>query len=189
MADENNIEPLPRLTAKQEMFVNMYFECGLNATAAAKQAGYSEKTARQIGSENLSKPDIAAHIRARMDKEAMSANEVLHRLAMIARGDFGELVDDNGNPSIKDAKGSGRSQLIKRIKSRAVTTEKDDYVETEIEILDPLKALELLGKAHSLFTDKVQHSGGVTVRHADELTDDELARIAASSGGGTSEAT
>jgi phage terminase small subunit len=160
MADQEQNNDLPKLTDRQEMFVNMYFECGLNATAAAKQAGYSEKTARQQGSRLLSDVDIAAHIRARMDKEAMSANEVLHRLAMIARGDFGELVDDNGNPSIKDAKGTGRSQLIKRIKQRSVTTEQSDIAETEVEILDSLKALELLGKAHGIFTDKTDITSG-----------------------------
>lgn len=160
MADENSIDSLPILEPKQEAFVNAYFECNLNATAAAKKAGYSKKTARQIASENLSKPDIQAHIRARLNKEAMSANEVLHRLAAIARSDFGELVDDMGNPDIKTARETGQTQIIKRIKQRSVTTEQSDIAETEVEILDPLKALELLGKAHGLFTDKTDITSG-----------------------------
>lgn len=49
------------LKAKQEKFCQEYL-VDLNATQAAIRAGYSAKTARATGSENLSKPDIAARI-------------------------------------------------------------------------------------------------------------------------------
>ena len=45
------------MTPKQEAFVREYL-IDLNATQAAIRAGYSEDTARSIGSENLSKPYI-----------------------------------------------------------------------------------------------------------------------------------
>lgn len=45
------------LSPKQMRFVEEYL-VDLNATQAAIRAGYSQKTARQIGSENLAKPDI-----------------------------------------------------------------------------------------------------------------------------------
>ena len=47
------------LTAKQELFVSAYCSNGFNATQAAIEAGYSADSAREIGSENLTKPDIA----------------------------------------------------------------------------------------------------------------------------------
>lgn len=48
---------MQKLTTKQRMFVNEYLlDC--NATQAAIRAGYSEKTANRIASENLSKPVI-----------------------------------------------------------------------------------------------------------------------------------
>lgn len=50
-----------KLTPKQQRFVTEYLKCG-NATEAAKQAGYSEKTAFRIGAENLQKPAIARAI-------------------------------------------------------------------------------------------------------------------------------
>jgi phage terminase small subunit len=50
-----------KLTAKQEMFCKEYL-IDLNATQAAIRAGYSEKTARKIASENLTKPDIGNRI-------------------------------------------------------------------------------------------------------------------------------
>lgn len=47
------------LTTKQELFVSAYCSNGFNATQAAIEAGYSADSAREIGSENLTKPDIA----------------------------------------------------------------------------------------------------------------------------------
>jgi hypothetical protein len=45
------------LTARQKSFVNYYVSCR-NGAEAARRAGYSEKTARQIATETLSKPYI-----------------------------------------------------------------------------------------------------------------------------------
>lgn len=49
------------LNQKQSRFVDEYM-IDLNATQAAIRAGYSKKTAGQIGDENLKKPQIAAEI-------------------------------------------------------------------------------------------------------------------------------
>ena len=49
------------LTDKQARFVTEYL-LDLNSTRAAKAAGYSERTARNIGCENLAKPNIAKAI-------------------------------------------------------------------------------------------------------------------------------
>jgi len=67
--------PKNKLTDKQWMFVN-YYIIEMNATQAAIRAGYSEKTAKQMGAENLAKPDI---------KEAI--DEVRERLALAAQID------------------------------------------------------------------------------------------------------
>ncbi|MGG6834831.1 UNVERIFIED_CONTAM: terminase small subunit, partial [Streptococcus canis] len=50
---------LSKLTLKQKRFADEYI-ISANATAAAIKAGYSKKTARSIGQENLTKPDIKA---------------------------------------------------------------------------------------------------------------------------------
>ena len=49
---------MSKLTIKQDAFVKAYLLNGGNATQAAIKAGYSEKTAQQVGSENLLKPVI-----------------------------------------------------------------------------------------------------------------------------------
>ncbi len=53
---------MSKLTAKQEKFAQCY-ALSLNATKAAKDAGYSEKTAHSIGDENLRKPAIQARLK------------------------------------------------------------------------------------------------------------------------------
>ena len=58
------------LTVKQARFCAEYVVCG-NAAAAARAAGYRERSARQIGFENLTKHDIQAAIQAR--QQALAA--------------------------------------------------------------------------------------------------------------------
>lgn len=65
-----NIESsLTKLTLKQRIFVSEYL-IDLNATQAAIRAGYSKKTAGQIGDENLKKPQIATAIQDSMSERA-----------------------------------------------------------------------------------------------------------------------
>jgi hypothetical protein len=82
---------LSTLTAKQRKFVAHYL-ASLNASQAARQAGYSEKTAGQIGHENLKKPEIAAAVSAGMALQAMPAEEILARLSAQARGDMSDFL-------------------------------------------------------------------------------------------------
>jgi len=53
-----------KLTVKQKAFADIYIETG-NAAEAARLAGYSPRTARSIGAENLTKPYILDYIKAR----------------------------------------------------------------------------------------------------------------------------
>lgn len=63
-----------KLTDKQEKFCNEYL-IDLNATQAAIRAGYSEKTAQEIGSQNLSKLIISERI-AQLREEIKEATEI-----------------------------------------------------------------------------------------------------------------
>ena len=77
------------LTPKQKAFADYYIECG-NASEAARRAGYSQKTAEKIGSENLQKPEISAYIQERMAQQdasrVASADEVLRFYSSVMRG-------------------------------------------------------------------------------------------------------
>lgn len=84
-----------KLTPKQQKFADSYIETG-NATQAAIDAGYSKKTAKSVGSENLTKPDIKSYIEERMqeiaDNSIMDAREAIELLTKIARGEEKETV-------------------------------------------------------------------------------------------------
>ena len=74
------------LTEKQKRFIDYYIQYA-DATKAAIEAGYSKKTARQIGSENLSKLDLLIQERLKKkEKERIaSQNEVLEYFTTIMR--------------------------------------------------------------------------------------------------------
>jgi phage terminase small subunit len=84
-----------KLTAKQQRFVDEYL-IDLNGAAAARRAGYSVKTARQIADENLSKPDIIAAIddaqRVLSERTQITQEMVLRRWWDIATADPNELI-------------------------------------------------------------------------------------------------
>ena len=62
---------MSKLTNKQEMFCKEYL-IDLNATQAAVRAGYSVKTARVIGGENLLKPAISSYIQSLMTERSIN---------------------------------------------------------------------------------------------------------------------
>jgi len=82
-----------RLTEKQKRFADYYIETG-NATEAAIKAGYSQRTARFIGAENLTKPNIKLYIEQRLkelkDERIADATEVLQYLTSVMRGEMTE---------------------------------------------------------------------------------------------------
>ena len=69
------------MTNKQKAFVDAYQSNGFNATQAAIAAGYSSRSAREIGRENLTKPDIQAEIRKRLTTAGITSNQVLQEMA------------------------------------------------------------------------------------------------------------
>ena len=135
---------------KQKRFADYYIELG-NATEAARKAGYSSKTAKSIGQENLTKPDIKSYIKERLDEKdaerIASQDEILEFLTAVMRGEKTE--------QIPVGLGEGAQQL----------EDKDPYLK------DRVKAAELLGKRHSMWTDKVDMVGNVGVRIVDDIGD------------------
>ncbi|AYG16519.1 terminase small subunit [Latilactobacillus sakei] len=81
---------MTKLSVKQQKFADLYIETG-NATQSAIDAGYAKKSARSVGSENLTKPDIKEYIDKHMtemaDKRIMSAQDALELLTRIANGE------------------------------------------------------------------------------------------------------
>jgi phage terminase small subunit len=100
---KSDINVQKKLTPKEKLFVAEYLK-DFNATQAAARAGYSRKTARSIGYENLTKPHICTAleeghnaIAKRVKNALMEAYEVEFRLDAIIRFNLKDYVDDNGN--------------------------------------------------------------------------------------------
>lgn len=81
---------MAKLTKKQQIFADEYIVNGGNATQAAIKAGYSKKTARSVGNENLTKPYIQEYITNKTEpidkKRSVSADDALDRLISIWQG-------------------------------------------------------------------------------------------------------
>lgn len=79
-----------KLTQKQRLFADEYIKSG-NATQSAIKAGYSVRTAKQVGTENLSKPYLKAYIDAKMAEieshKIADAKEAMQAITAIARGE------------------------------------------------------------------------------------------------------
>ena len=88
-----------KLTPKQARFISEYL-IDLNATQAARRAGYSPRSAASIGHENLRKPEIRVVLNARiMDREsrtAVSQDKVLQELSEVAFFDPRKLFREDG---------------------------------------------------------------------------------------------
>ena len=82
------------LTEKQKRFIDYYIETA-NATESAKKAGYSEKTAKNIGAENLSKLNlfIQQKLEEKQNKRIASQDEVLEYLTRVMRGEEKDQFD------------------------------------------------------------------------------------------------
>lgn len=84
-----------KLTAKQLVFIEEYL-IDLNATQAAIRAGYSKKTAQQVGSQNLSKLVIQTAIqramKQRSERTGITARKILDAIAEIGFADFSDDI-------------------------------------------------------------------------------------------------
>lgn len=143
------------LTPKQKRFVEEYL-IDLNATQAAIRAGYSKKTAKSTGCENLTKPDIAKAIQQaklnRSERTKIDADWLLTRLADEADADISDIINDEG--SLKPVSAwpkVWRQGLVQGLDIEQQYTYQDgqqvpDGVVAKVRLSDRVKRLELIGK-------------------------------------------
>ena len=148
------------MTQKQKRFIEEYL-IDLNATQAAIRAGYSPDTAKSIGSENLTKPDIQMRIARAMAERSrrigVNADRVFMELAKIAFVNAKDVID----PDTATVRADALPEDTAAIQSVKVKTFGEDSLEREIKMADKLKALELLGRHLGMFKEKVELSGAL----------------------------
>jgi phage terminase small subunit len=149
------------LTPKQQRFVEEYL-ITLNATQAALNAGYSPRSARQQGHENLTKPYIAAAIQQalqeRSERTRVKSDRVVTELARLALYDPRDVVEWGPDGiHVKDSAhlGEGEAQTVAHI--RVTFTRHGRAV--AVRFADKLRALEILGRHLELFSGRVEVSG------------------------------
>lgn len=138
------------LTPKQQRFVKEYL-IDLNATQAAIRAGYSERTAKSIGQENLTKPAVKAAVEAAQkkvsDRLGITQDWVLANLKSIADRcmQAAPVLDRKGEPVfVENAEG----EIVPAYVFNAAGA---------------TRSLELLGKHIGILTDKVKVEGEINL--------------------------
>lgn len=151
------------LTAKQKRFIQEYL-IDLNATQAAIRAGYSPDSAKEIASENLTKPNIRDAVDKAMAERSrrtgINQDRVLLELAKVAFLNPTDVIDMD-KATIKGDSNRDDTAAIASVKVKTIPTENGSIVEREVKTYDKLRALELLGKHIGMFKDKIELSGAL----------------------------
>ena len=172
-SERNEVKRVAGLTDKQRRFVDEYL-VDLNATQAAIRAGYSKKTAGQIGEQNLKKIEIQTAIQQRQkelsEKTNITQERVLREYAKIAFFDPRRLFQDNGQPkditTLDDDTAGALAGLdvLEEYEGSGRDREFVGYTK-KYKIADKLRALEALGKHLGLFDkgggDEDNEGGGI----------------------------
>ncbi len=138
------------LTPKQKRFIDEYLT-DLNATQAAIRAGYSKKTAAQVGFENLRKPQIAAAVsRAKQERSEatkIDAEWVLKQAVEVHRRCMQEVKPDR-NPKTGKQLYDDDGNAVFKFNAAAAN-----------------RALELVGKHVEVaaFKERIEHSSGLSL--------------------------
>lgn len=144
----------PSTRTRQKQFVLEYVANGfINATEAARKAGYSEKTATKQASQLLSGLDKTRHVA-----------DVVNQL---------KKAYDERNEALKIASGTEILQILtKHARRESIeyeVTKEGDVVETPTTVANSIKASELIGKSYALFTDKSEITGDMSVTIVDDI--------------------
>lgn len=170
------------LTDKQRLFCHEYIK-DLNATKAAIRAGYKEVNADTVACELIKKTWVSLEIQRLMDKRSkkleIKSDEILQELKLLGHSDIRGLFDENN--CVKPMK-NWPEELARAVASIEVIEEYQrlpmDVHCTEctklitqqligftkkVKFWDKPKSLELMGRHKKLFTDRVEHSGELTL--------------------------
>lgn len=165
------------LTAKMKRFGEEYI-VDLNATQAAIRAGYSEKTAKSIGQENLTKPDLQDYIQELMDKRSkrteITADMVLKEYAKLGFSNITDYLSveqklvaidltEEGAP-ITDTVQVVRifeTDMVPEDKMRAVAEIKQTKEGIALKLHDKKGALDSMARHLGMFNDNLNIKGGL----------------------------
>lgn len=161
------------LTPKQKRFVAEYL-VDLNATAAAKRAGYSEKTACEQAARLLANVKVQTAVQeakqARQERTEITQDMVLREMSKLAFFDIRKMFDKNGKPLDISALDADTAAALVGLDVQDVTDNDGNYIGfvKKYKMADKIRALELLGK----------HLGAWDSRDKQQTAVEDLAALA-----------
>lgn len=157
------------LTAKQQRFVDEYLK-DLNATQAAKRAGYSAKTAQEQGSRLLSNVMVAAVVaqgqKKLADKAGVTAEKIVAELAKLGFSNMSDYlsVNSEGSPYVDlSALDHDKWAAVGEVTVDHINKRDGEETRTvervKFKLADKRAALVDLGKHLGMFVDRHEHTG------------------------------
>lgn len=189
---------MAKLNKRQNLFVAEYL-IDLNATQAAIRAGYSEKTAEQMGYQLLQKTSVQEAIQEAMkfreQRTQITQDRVLAELAKIAFADgtdFARLTTGTVKKKIwnEDTEDYDETDVDEQFvqfvdtdnlppeKKAAISGIKETRHGIEVQSYDKLRALELIGKHLGMYKDKIEVTGEIKANPFEGLSEAELKKLA-----------
>jgi phage terminase small subunit len=171
----------PLKNAKRERFCQEYL-IDLNATAAAKRAGYSPKTAKSQASDLLTFPDVQARVAElkaeRAERTQITADDVVMELRKLGFASMRRFIsiDGEGQPQINltdtpeddlDALMEVQTETLVETRGKGESAEQDIIRKTKIKLHDKLGALRDLAEHTGVF-DKANRTKADAVAQAFE---------------------
>ena len=142
-----------KLNPKQKKFCEEYAKC-LNATRAAIQAGYSQKTARQQGTRLLSKAVIKQCVNKLLKDGSKKAELDLHDLLMELKNiafcsisDFAKWHD--GKVTLTPSKDLP-ANILRAVESVSQTTTNQGHSRVTLRLYNKLRAAELIMRIYEI---------------------------------------
>jgi phage terminase small subunit len=150
------------LNDKQDRFCQEYL-VDLNATRAAIRAGYSPRSAAEIGHEYLRKPQIADRISKlmaqRQERTQVTQDEVVRELAFIAFSDTRHIeMDDHGRLVLAPDAPPQAMRAVQSVKHKKRIEKGGDVVhEAEYRLWSKTDALKTLAQHLGMLRDIIEH--------------------------------
>ena len=170
-----------KLTEKQKLFCKEYI-IDFNATRAAKAAGYSEDSAKEIGYENLTKPYIQDYIakltQKTFDKLEITKERVLNEIARIAFADPRDLMSwDAESVTLKDSSELTDDQAACVSEVTYKKTKEGEHI--SLKTHDKQAALDKLMRYQNLYKDVGTSENPLTIVEKPDfslLSDEDIER-------------
>ena len=174
-----------KLNHRQRRFVDEYV-VDPNATQAAIRAGYSARTARQMGAENLSKPVIAEAVeearRELAERAGIERGQIIEELKRLARSDIRDSAFwDKTDMTLRNSDDlpPDAARAIREVTETITRTEDATTVRRSVKLHDKLGALRDLAKILGMYPKEPQAAGTINQYNFDlsGVPTDELRSI------------